>query len=130
MTDSPFDDYEKPMNYDFDEAARVKREHPDVELTSPEAEPVDPVLKKESERLMFLEKMEKERHYYELGVVRAAVGWKNNLVSFAHNQKLQEAVLKLEHFDRDKLRKYVKKFDIPADDAMHKRLLELEELLG
>jgi hypothetical protein len=78
----------------------------------------------------FLQDMERRRTTYEAKIIEAAIGWVDNLTSMSHAHALQEAVIRLRTFDRDEIRKYIKKFDVPADDGFAIYLAELEEKLG
>ena len=82
------------------------------------------------EQAEYMQDMERKRTLYEAKVMEAAIGWTDNITSLRHCQALQESVIRLRTFDRDELRKYVKKFDIAADDGIAIYLAELEEKLG
>lgn len=90
----------------------------------------DMELAAEQRRLSFLSAMERGRESHRQAVISAALGWYDNMTSVRHASALQEAVLRIRYYDRDYLRKYVKKFDIPDTDTLHIYLLELEAKLG
>lgn len=126
--DSPFDD--RVYEVIGPKPGVLEEPKGDVVLNQPAEDPLDEQLRVEEARAEFLESMERERVFFEAKLTAAAIGWADNITSLRHCQALQEAVIKLRTFDRDYLRKYVKKFTPDADDGFVRYLNELEEKLG